>query len=163
MDVVDSVVQIRNIEMIKWKGGIIKSDGKTSIILNDCILNGGCTAVCNSPEKLDVLYCEFIGNGDNNFIERFNSITHGFIEAFNSKFTQGSFNGQEKRCNVISGENTQSIIESCQFRENKFGLNSTAISISSQISLITIRSTAILRSKLSGQGIVDARKGHFFR
>ncbi|KAA6361208.1 MAG: hypothetical protein EZS28_043265, partial [Streblomastix strix] len=163
MNEVNSVVQIRNIEMINWKGGFIKSDGNTSIILNECIFSGGGTVVCNSPKKLDISYSEFIGNGDNNYIEPFICITHGFIEAFNSKFTQGSFNGQGKGCIVISGENTRSVIESCEFIENIFGLNSAGICISSQISLITIRSTAAQRSKFTGLGIVDALKGYFIR
>jgi hypothetical protein len=120
---------MQNIEMSEWIGGFIRADGGKSITLNECAFNGGGTIIHNSTGILDISSCSFIGDGMNVPIDSFIVVMNGSVNIINSSFKKGSFEEESYGCIICCGTSTSCTIESCSFIENKFSINSAAVSV----------------------------------
>ncbi|KAA6394662.1 MAG: hypothetical protein EZS28_009806, partial [Streblomastix strix] len=89
---------VQNIEMREWNGGLIRSDGGKSILLQDSLLAGGGTIVHNTVGVLNIQSDEFIGDGLNVPIDPFIFATKGSVNIVSSTFKKGSFKGDRSGC-----------------------------------------------------------------
>ncbi|KAA6373742.1 MAG: hypothetical protein EZS28_030731, partial [Streblomastix strix] len=155
-------IMIQNIEMQKWQGGFLKADGGKSVALRECSFFGGGTIVHNSPGKLEITLCDFVGNSQLSIINSFINATQGTVDISCSTFYQGSFTGQGNGCVVCSQQCTACMIDGCQFIRNILGAGSSAIAITTQnCLLLSIQGNPFSRTVFSYFGVNDPIKGHF--
>ncbi|KAA6372813.1 MAG: hypothetical protein EZS28_031661 [Streblomastix strix] len=155
---------VQNIDMREWNGGLIRSDGGKSVILQDSLLVGGGTIIHNTDGILNIQSDEFIGDGLNVPIDPFIFATKGSVNIYNSLFKKGSFKGDRNGCIVCCGTVTQCTIDECEFTENKFNVGSAAALITTPTCIqMIIKGTASKRTIFSGLDVKNPLKGHFIK
>ncbi|KAA6398217.1 MAG: hypothetical protein EZS28_006254 [Streblomastix strix] len=155
---------VQNIEMTEWNGGIIRSDGGKSILLQDSLLAGGGTIIHDTVGVLNIQSDEFIGDGLNVPIDPFIFATKGSVNIVSSTFKKGSFKGDRSGCIVCCGTVTQCTIDGCEFIENKFNSGSAAVSITTPTcTQLIIKGIASKRTIFSGLDVKNPISGHFIK
>ncbi|KAA6363036.1 MAG: hypothetical protein EZS28_041437 [Streblomastix strix] len=156
-------ITIRNIELREWNGGFIKTDGG-QIRLIELLLVGSGLIVHNSVGKLEVIQCQFIGDGENLFIKPFIQLTKGDVNIIDSVFKDGSFVGENNGCVVCTGVCTTCQIQGCQFIDNIIETGSAAVDVTTNnCTMLAIKDFQGEKNIFSGYHLKDPLSGNFIK